>query len=182
MKKITTRQMVLTAMMTALMCVLAPISLPIGPVPISLATFMIYLSAYVLGWRLSSLSVLIYLLLGFAGVPVFAGYTGGAAKILGPTGGYLVGYILLAIIAGAFIEKGNSKLVLSFSGMVFGTLVLYALGTAWLMVSASMDLPSALLAGMIPFIPGDIAKMIVAYAVGPRVSTLLIKAGVTVEA
>ena len=182
MKTLTIRQMVMTAMMTAIMCVLAPLSIPIGPVPISLATFIVYLSAYVLGPKLATLSVLVYLILGFVGVPVFAGYTGGAAKIMGPTGGYLVGYIFLAAIAGYIIHRSNEKPVLSAGAMLIGTLVLYTMGTAWLMYSASMDLPAALMAGMIPFIPGDIAKIVAALVIGPKLSALLVKAGVALEA
>lgn len=98
--------MVLIALMTAIICVIAPfaIIIPISPVPISLATFAIYLTIIILGWKDGVISVVLYVFLGFAGAPVFTGFTGGAAKILGPTGGYIIGYIFLAFIEGAFVD------------------------------------------------------------------------------
>ena len=92
--------------MTAIICVIAPfaITIPISPVPISLATFVIYLTIIILGWRDGVISVVLYVFLGFAGAPVFTGFTGGAGKVLGPTGGYIIGYIFLAFIEGAFVD------------------------------------------------------------------------------
>ena len=88
-KKITTYQLAVTGLMTALTCILGPMSLalPFTPVPISLTNFVVFLSVWLLGWRLGTVSYLIYLLLGLAGLPVFSGFTGGAGKLLGPTGG-----------------------------------------------------------------------------------------------
>ena len=103
-RKITTQQMALVAIMTALTCILAPFSLPIGPVPISLTNLVIYFSLYLLGWKLGTLSYVIYLLIGLVGVPVFSGFTAGPAKLFGPTGGYLIGFIPMAIIAGIVID------------------------------------------------------------------------------
>ena len=95
-----TYAMTMIALMTAVTCILAPLSIPIGPVPISLTNFAIYLSLYLLDWKKGTISYFIYLLLGFAGLPVFSGFTGGVAKLAGPTGGYIVGFIPMAIIAG----------------------------------------------------------------------------------
>ena len=92
-KKMEIKDIVMVAFMTAVMAVLSPISLPIGPVPISLATFAVCLSATVLGKNLSTLAYLLYLLLGIFGLPVFSNYEAGLAKLLGPTGGYLIGMI-----------------------------------------------------------------------------------------
>lgn len=97
--------MVVTALMAAVTCILAPLSVPIGPVPISLTNFAIYLSLYLLDWKKGTLSYLIYLLLGLVGLPVFSGFTGGLAKLAGPTGGYIIGFIPMAIIAGIVIDK-----------------------------------------------------------------------------
>ena len=106
-KKLTTYQLTLTAVMAAVICVLGPISMaiPISPVPISLASMAVYLAVTVLGMKLGTLSCLIYLLLGLVGLPVFSGGSAGAAKLFGPTGGYLVGYLFLALIAGAFVGR-----------------------------------------------------------------------------
>ena len=153
--------------MTAILCVLAPLALPIGPVPM-LATFFIYLSAYVLGTTDAAISVIVYILLGFVGLPVFSGYSGGAVKILGPTGGYIIGYIPLVLITGIFVSRYIAKPYLCMAGMILATAVLYSIGTIWLIVSTSMDPVAAMWAGMIPFIPGDIAKMILCILIGPR--------------
>ncbi len=183
-KKLTTYQLTLTAVMAAVICVLGPISMaiPISPVPISLASMAVYLAVTVLGMKLGTLSCLIYLLLGLVGVPVFSGGSAGAAKLFGPTGGYLVGYLFLALIAGAFVgrytENKWKSIAFAALGMVLGTMVLYALGTAWLAYSAGMDFQAALWAGVIPFIPGDLVKMVIAVLLGSAVRGRLLRAGI----
>lgn len=183
-KKLTTYQLTLTAVMAAVICVLGPISMaiPISPVPISLASMAVYLAVTVLGMKLGTLSCLIYLLLGLVGLPVFSGGSAGAAKLFGPTGGYLVGYLFLALIAGAFVgrytENKWKSIAFAALGMVLGTMVLYALGTAWLAYSAGMDFQAALWAGVIPFIPGDLVKMVIAVLLGSAVRGRLLQAGI----
>lgn len=183
-KKLTTYQLTLTAVMAAVICVLGPISIaiPVSPVPISLASMAVYLAVTVLGMKLGTLSCLIYLLLGLVGIPVFAGGSAGAAKLFGPTGGYLIGYLFLALIAGAFVgrfaENKWKNIAFAALGMILGTIVLYALGTAWLAYSAGMDFQAALWAGVIPFIPGDLVKMIIAVLLGSAVRGRLLRAGV----
>ena len=183
-KKLTTYQLTLTAVMAAVICVLGPISMaiPISPVPISLASMAVYLAVTVLGMKLGTLSCLIYLLLGLVGLPVFSGGSAGAAKLFGPTGGYLVGYLFLALIAGAFVgrytENKWKSIAFAALGMVLGTMVLYALGTAWLAYSAGMDFQAALWAGVIPFNPGDLVKMVIAVLLGSAVRGRLLRAGI----
>lgn len=183
-KKLTTYQLTLTAVMAAVICVLGPISIaiPVSPVPISLGSMAVYLAVTVLGMKLGTLSCLIYLLLGLVGLPVFAGGSAGAAKLFGPTGGYLIGYLFLALIAGALwavSQKINGKISrLPALGMILGTIVLYALGTAWLAYSAGMEFQAALWAGVIPFIPGDLVKMVIAVLLGSAVRGRLLRAGV----
>ena len=183
-KKLTTYQLTLTAVMAAVICVLGPMSIaiPVSPVPISLASMAVYLAVTVLGMKLGTLSCLIYLLLGLVGIPVFAGGSAGAAKLFGPTGGYLIGYLFLALIAGAFVgrfaENKWKNIAFAALGMILGTIVLYALGTAWLAYSAGMDFQAALWAGVIPFIPGDLVKMVIAVLLGSAVRGRLLRAGV----
>ena len=112
-KKLTTYQMAVTAVMAAVLCVLGPLTVPIGAIPISLANLVICLTAWLLGPKFGTLSVAIYLALGVVGLPVFSGYGAGLAKVAGPTGGYLVGYLLLAFIGGMFIEKSHGQPVVS---------------------------------------------------------------------
>ena len=85
-------------------CVLAPFSIPVGPVPISLTTLVIYISVYLLGWKMASLSCFVYILIGMAGLPVFSGFSGGPGKLAGPTGGYIIGFIPMAVITGMMIS------------------------------------------------------------------------------
>lgn len=174
-----TATIALIGMMTAVTCIMGPLSvpLPFSPVPISLTNLAIYIAIYVLGMKWGTLSYLIYLLIGFVGLPVFSGFTGGAAKLLGPTGGYLVGFILMALICGAFIDRSHGKMLPSFLGMVLGTLVCYAFGTVWLAYQAGMSFGAALAAGVIPFLPGDLGKIVVSMIVGPQIRARLAKAG-----
>lgn len=180
MQKSKTKTMATIAVMTAVMCILGPLSIPIGPVPISLQAFTVLLAVYVLGMKDGTIALLIYLLLGLVGVPVFSGYTAGPAKLLGPTGGYIIGFIFQALIAGYFIDRFYNKVWLQFVGMVLGLIVLYAFGTAWLAFSAHMTAGAALMAGVIPFIPFDIAKIIVAMLLGrpirKRLNTFILSA------
>ena len=166
----------MTAVMAAVICVLSPLVIPIGPVPITLANLAMYLSLYLLGGKRGTASCLVYVLIGMAGVPVFAGFTGGAAKLFGPTGGYIVGYLLMVMIAGAVIDRTKSRWMHGF-GMVLGTAVCYALGTLWYCVSMDSTVEAALALCVIPFIPGDLVKMAVAMSVGPMLRDRLNKAG-----
>ena len=109
MKKITTYEIAVCGIMAALMCILGPMSVQIGPVPISLTNLVLYFSVYVLETRGTSISYIIYLLLGTCGLPVFSGYQGGPGKLMGPTGGYLFGFILMVLICGLSMELSKVK-------------------------------------------------------------------------
>lgn len=173
------KELVLIGLMAAVICILGPLSvpLPVSPVPISLTNLAIYFVLYVLGAKRGCISYLIYLLIGFAGVPVFSAFTAGPAKLLGPTGGYLIGFIFMALIAGFFIDRYPSRMGMCFLGMVIGTAVCYAFGTVWLSWQAKMQLPAALMAGVVPFLPGDMGKMVLAMLAGPQIRKRLQKAG-----
>ena len=161
-KKLTTYQMAVTALMAAALCVLGPLSVPIGAIPISLSNFVICLTAWLLGPKFGTLSVAVYLLIGLVGVPVFSGYGAGIAKLAGPTGGYLVGYLLLAFIGGLFIEKSKGQPVISGIGLVLGDAACYVLGTIWFMILTGADLVSALGWCVLPYLPGDAVKIVLA--------------------
>ena len=173
------KTMTFIALMAAVTCVLAPlsISIPFSPVPISLTNLVVYFSIYILGMKRGTLSYLVYLLIGLVGIPVFSGFTGGPAKLLGPTGGYLIGFIFMAMICGYFIDKWSNKWYLCFLGMILGTALCYLFGTVWLAYQAEMSFSAALAAGVIPFIPGDLIKIIIAMLIAPQISTRLRKAG-----
>lgn len=169
-KKFDVKIMVETALCAALLCVLSPFSIPLpfSPVPISLSILAIYISLYTLGMKWGTVSVLIYILLGLVGIPVFANFTAGPGKLFGPTGGYIIGYIFLALIAGFFIDKFEKKLYMHAIGMLLGVTVCYAFGTAWfLKVMSDYTFAAAMTACVIPFIPADIAKIVLALIFGP---------------
>ncbi len=173
--------MVLIALMAAVTCILGPLSLaiPVSPVPISLTNLAIYFTIYVLGMKRGCISYLIYMLIGLVGMPVFSGFSGGPGKLFGPTGGYIIGFIFMGAICGYFIDKWNGKLLMHFIGMVLGTAVCYLFGTAWLAYQAGMTFSAALGAGVIPFIPGDLVKIIIALLAGPVLRKRLRAAGLT---
>lgn len=165
------KTMTLIALMAAVTCVLGPLSftIPISPVPISLTNLAVYLAVYVLGMKQGTISYLVYLLIGLAGLPVFSSFTGGAGKLFGPTGGYLIGFVFMALICGFFIEKWPTKQYLHFAGMVLGTAVCYLFGTVWLAFQANMGVYAALTAGVIPFLPGDLVKIVIAVIAGSAI-------------
>ena len=183
--KLEIKRVVSIALMTAVICVLSPfaIVIPISPVPITFATFAIFVTVIILGWKAGTISVIVYVLLGFAGVPVFTGFSGGVVKVLGPTGGYIIGYIFLAFIEGSFVKKAqtseNVKVsfanITIFVGMLIGTIVLYVFGTLWLAKQANMSLVAAFTAGVIPFVVGDVVKMAAALFVGTKIRNALVK-------
>lgn len=169
-------QMAVIGLMAAVICILGPLSMPIGLVPISFTNLAIYITLYTLGSKKGTISTLLYLLVGFAGVPVFSGFTGGAPKLFGPTGGYLIGFVFMAIIAGFFIDRFINKWYFCIVGMVLGTAVCYVFGTAWLAYQANMSAKAALAAGVLPFLLGDLFKIILSAYIGPKIRRSLVQA------
>lgn len=169
-------QMAIIGVMTAVFCILGPLSIPIGLVPISFTFLAIYITLYTLGMKRGTISCIIYILIGFIGIPVFSGYSGGPSKLLGPTGGYIVGYPFMSLIAGFFIDRFINKWYLCVAGMITGTTVCYLLGTVWLAYQAHMSVSATLAVGVIPFIPADLIKIAVSAYIGPQIRKRLIKA------
>lgn len=170
-KKISTSGMAVVALMTAVLCVLAPFSIPVGPIPISLATFGLYLSVIILGRKKAVSVCLLYLLIGFIGLPVYSGFSGGPARLLGPTGGYLIGYVFLTMIAGFIVDKFPKNRRLCLLGLVIGTMVCYMLGTVWLAYQTGINFHEALMVGVFPFLIGDVIKITAAAWIGPMIKT-----------
>lgn len=170
-------QMTSIGLMAAVMAILGPLAIPLGPVPISFTNLAIYISLYSLGMKKGTSSYLIYLFIGFVGLPVFSGFSGGPGKLLGPTGGYLFGFIFMAIISGYFIDKYLGNWKLSFLGMLLGTAICYLFGTAWLAFQANLSFKQAMALGVIPFIPGDLLKIFFAASFGPMLRRRLMEAG-----
>ena len=158
------------ALMTAVLCILAPISIPVpvSSIAMSLATFAIYLMAYILKPRQSLAAIGLYLLLGAAGLPVFSGYMAGISRFAAPGGGYLMGYLFLAGISSLFIHR-STKIPVQMTGILLGTLAMYSIGTYWLAVSTGISFLDALPAGMLTFLPFDLFKIILATYIGRKI-------------
>ncbi len=173
------QKLALVGLMSAVICLLGPLSLqiPFSPVPISMGFLAIYFVVSVLGLKLGTLSVIIYILLGLAGLPVFTGFMGGPGKLFGPTGGYIIGYIFMAPICGFFVDRWGKKLPLCFLGMVLGSAVCYFFGSIWLSYQSSYPLLQAFAVGVLPYIIPDLIKLVVAMAVGTQLRNRLLKAG-----
>ena len=156
------------ALFTALTAVAAQFSVPVGPVPVSLATFAVYLAGGILGASGGAASQALYVLLGAAGLPIFAGFHGGVSTLFGPTGGYLIGYIACAGIVGILSRKTGRKISMLIVSMLLGTAVLYLVGTAWFIFLTKRSIWDSLLLCVFPFLPGDAAKIAVCAVLVPR--------------
>ena len=173
MKKGDTRRLVFCALFTALIAIFSQLQLPVGPVPVSLATLGVMLCGLLLGWRYGALAVGAYILLGAVGVPVFAGFQGGAGRLLGPTGGYIVGYLFYALLAGLNLPRLQERFWGRCVLLLLGTAVCYGLGTAWFVKTSGRTLAESLSLCVLPFLPGDAAKIALAAFLTPRLRKAL---------
>lgn len=169
------KDLVFTALFAAIICVIAPFVIPIGPIPLSLATFAIYIAASILDWKYGTLAVIVYILIGAAGLPVFSGFSGGFLKIAGPTGGFIVGYIVCALIIGLIVDRNEKNKWAYPVAMIIGTALLFACGMAWFMYLTKTTLLGALTVCVIPFLIGDALKIILASVIAPKLRVLLKK-------
>lgn len=157
------RGMVYASMFGAMTAIGAWIIIPFPLVPLTLQTLFLSLAAALLGGYLGALSQIIYVCLGIIGLPVFAGGKAGFGVLMGPTGGYLAGFILGAFIMGTLIERRERPGFAWIAGSMFaGLIAIYALGVAQLMMAAMLTLEKALLVGVVPFLIGDTIKILAA--------------------
>ena len=168
------RKMAIIALMTAVLCILAPISIPvfISPVPVSLGVLAIYLIAYVLSPLDATISVIIFILLGTFGLPVFSGYSGGLSKLVGPTGGYIIGFLFTVYISSLFIHM-KKGIIFDVIGMITGLALCYILGTIWFSYQQGKGFIASLLLCVVPFLIGDAIKIIVAVILGTQINKRL---------
>lgn len=155
------REMTLAAVAAAIICICAPWKIPVGPIPITLATFAVYFVSAVLGWRRGTVATAVYVMLGTVGLPVFSGFMGGIHIVTGVTGGYIIGYIPLALITGLFSGAKRHWLMMPL-GMILGTAALYVFGTAWYCIAAKSAVLPAVSMCVLPFIPLDLVKIVAA--------------------
>ena len=177
--KMKTSDMAYIAMFAVVMAVCSWISIPAIPplVPFTLQTFGVFLAVGVLGGKRGSLAVLVYLLLGMVGVPVFSGFSGGIGYLLGSTGGYIVGFLLTALVMWLMEHFLGSKSWVLVLSMVVGLVVCYAFGTAWYMIvytanTGEIGLWTALSWCVFPFIVPDLIKIALAFLISKRLAAV----------
>ncbi len=171
-----TKSMVLCAVFSAILCIFCVLTVPIGTVPVSMATFAIMLTAIILGPKKGSISVIIYILLGSVGLPVFSGFKGGFQVLVGPTGGYIWSYIFMVLLIGSVTKKYANSRIIIFISCVASIIICYIFGTVQFALVQGTSFVSALSVCVLPFIPFDILKAILAVFLGSAVKTRLIKA------
>ena len=160
-KKLKALDLAYVGLSAALIAVCAWIAIPLT-VSITLQTMAICLVAGLFGWKRGTLSVIIYILLGMFGLPVFTGFKSGLAVITGPTGGYVLGFIFTAIIVGIATEKVGKKIWQCILFMAIGVLVCYLFGTIWFTIAYKVTFASALSTCVFPFLLPDAAKIVIA--------------------
>lgn len=176
-KKLQTADLAYIAVGTVLITVCAWITIPMV-VPFTLQTFAVFFVLSLLGGKRGTICIVIYILLGAVGVPVFSGFMGGIGKLLGMTGGYILGFILTGLLYWLARRLFGGKLLVRILSLLAGLLVCYAFGTAWFMVvyardSGPIGLGTALTMCVIPFILPDLAKMALALFLADRMKKLL---------
>ncbi len=164
---------VYVAMFTAIIIVCAQIQIPFGQVPFTLQTLGVFTAAAMLGFKRGTLSVFVYMLAGLIGLPVFAGFSGGAGVIAGPTGGYIVGFVFTALIVGIMTDKLGRKMWVLVVSMIAGLAACYAFGTVWFSIVTKTDIWSALMLCVVPYLIGDALKIAVASVLVNRLDKII---------
>lgn len=174
--KVTTKSIVETAMFTAALAVLSQISIPLpSGVPVTMQTFAVAFCGVVLGWRLAAASTAVYILLGAAGVPVFAGFSGGAQVLVSYTGGFIFGFLFMALLCGIGSMAKNK--VLGVAAGMAGLAVCHIFGVLQFMFVMRMGFVESFMLASAPYLIKDVVSVILAYAVGWNIRKRLLKAG-----
>lgn len=172
-KKSNISDIVIIGFFVAVIAVCSQIVIPFGQIPFTLQTVGVFLSASLLGSRRATCSVFVYILLGAVGLPVFSAFSGGLGFLLGPTGGYIIGFLFTAFVVGFITEKlGKTVGVLALS-MTIGILLCYAFGTAWFCVIMKKDVLYGLLCCVVPYIIPDIVKIVATIFITQRLDKFM---------
>lgn len=160
------QKIALTGIMAAIMCLLAPLSVPSGGIPVTLATFAVYIISCIAEPKNAVSAVIIYILLGAAGLPVFSSFRGGFQVLAGITGGYIIGYIPCALAVSLLINKFPHKKFVYPLSMISGTAICCVIGALWYALQSDVSFSAAITAGVLPFIIGDMLKIAAASVLG----------------
>ena len=169
--KINTKDLVTIPLFSAIICILSIISIPFGAIPVSLSVLAVFLTAIILGLKKSVIAVLIYILLGSLGLPVFSGFKGGIQVLFGPTGGYIISYIFICVIMGFTsdnLSRFKHKKTLLFASSVLSLILCYITGSVQYMLISSVSFNKAFFSSALFFFPIDILKSVLAITVGKR--------------
>ena len=166
------------AMFAAIIAICAHIRIPLHPIPFTMQTLGVFLTSGILGFKRGTVSVLVYILLGAVGLPVFNGFAGGLGVLFGVTGGYIIGFIFTAIVVGIASDLGRKKVWILIVSMIVGTVLYYVFGTAWyIFVTNSqgntINITAALSNCVIPFLIPDAAKIAVAVILVNRLNKII---------
>ena len=167
-----TYDIVYIAVFAVIMAICSWISIP-AAVPFTLQTFGVFIAVGVLGGKRGSLSVLVFILLGAIGIPVFANFSGGIGVLAGPTGGYILGFLFSALLMWAMEKLPGKKSVMQIVSMIAGLIVCYAFGTVWFVIvygrmNGPIGFTAALASCVVPFIIPDIIKIALAYVLSRK--------------
>lgn len=183
--KINTRSIIMAALFAALTAIGALITIPIGPVPITLQDMFPMLAGLILGAEIGALSQIVYILIGLIGLPVLAGGTGGINSVFTPSFGYLIGFLLAAFVVGKISTKVKKlTFTKAFLLCIVGMIVIYAVGIPYLylilnnFLGKKVTIQYAIKVGFVLFIPGDIIKTIIVSIIASNVIPLLKKSGI----
>lgn len=173
--RISTKELVRSAIFAAFLCVFSVLSVPFGVVPVSLGLFAVFLTGIILGKRLGFISILIYIFLGCVGLPVFSGFRGGISALLGPTGGYIFSYLIIAPLMGIAADKAEKNFLWLAAAGVLGLLVLYTFGTLWYAAVLKILVSDAVKICVAPFVLFDVLKLVFSVVVGINLKKRIIK-------
>lgn len=173
--KINIHSITICAVFAALTAICSQISIPIGPVPVNLALLAVNLCAAVSGIKKGVISISVYIILGIAGLPVFAGFKGGIGVLAGPTGGYIAGYLICAAATALLCGIFKHRFIHVCISMAAGTALCYAFGTVWYSLSTSAGFIESVSVCVLPFLPGDVLKIIAAAVIAAKLRHILKK-------
>lgn len=165
--KLSIQDMCMIGMFTAIIAIMAQLSIPMPlGVPMTMQTFAVTLAAIILGGKKSAISCLIYVLLGAVGIPVFANLSGGYDKVIGPTGGFLMSFPIMALLIGLGMDFYKKNKALLIAGVIAGTVVNYVFGILWFCFITKSSFMTGFTACVLPFVPTAIIKAVLAVAIG----------------
>jgi len=170
---VSVKPIVYSALFIALISIGAMIAIPVGPVPIVLQNMFVLLAGLILPPAWAAGCVAVYLLMGFAGLPVFAGGTSGIGKVFGPTGGYLLSYLPAVFLTAVISDRAKKSLVRDCVAVVVGMAVTYMFGVPWLKWVLAVSWGKALAVGMYPFLAGAVLKMVAAVIIARKLRPLV---------